>query len=667
MVVVVVMLVPTTGDLVIDGNDGGHALGRLSWGSHLAVHCWGSITGIIYWLSIWVLGSFGRMLSLLSFCERVSIYWKSWNRRKTEKSGRTQASAYTAARLDTKRRQISPLSRFTSLYLLLATSSTVVTAVTGSFVYEGSCSTDYTSSSLCASTVTYPFYLPPLINISALDAMVSERFLASNLGVLLPNKCQYSLLQLLCVSIFVRCPTGFTQAIVQLSSLAEQADVTPLAQTQVQISVPQVTLHTHDFDRPCVALCSQVNARCFEFMDLGMLGSNLLCSNIRSNSSASLTSSTVLNVGSVFTFSDVNATCYGQEIATKISRMSAVSDVHRTLSRNRDLPKTASVTARPEVIQESTDDGYNSTTSSSVVIEPLITDNNFCSEFFSDTGVYNIPNPLGYFGRSLTELSSVHSNQQQIFETFTEISDTLPRWVSADCRFALRRYVCSSAFVAPRTLSFTEFLSGSVVVSDDDVTFSSSSSSAYSSLLLSYWQASGINESTLLDADIRAPTYGDRKICDSYVSVCGKMLSRLPSYKPTLSPAIISLLTPPRCDALDNVTNLYLFPNASQVVARIQLAVNSSSAVLSQGRKLLSSSGNTVDSYFNVQQLSSTNRSYVSVLLSTPPNTAPLSATVTDDQSGYEGLCPHGFVIPEDPSDSRVQWVSGTGCAVACL
>lgn len=35
--------------------------------------------------------------------------------------------------------------------------------------------------------------------------------------------------------------------------------------------------------------------------------------------------------------------------------------------------------------------------------------------------------------------------------------------------------------------------------------------------------------------------------------------------------------------------------------------------------------------------------------------------------TGYEDICPTGFVVPDNPSDPDIEWVNGTNCAVACI
>lgn len=532
---------------------------------------------------------------------------------------------------------------------LLVTPIGVAAVNTNSLVYEGSCTTEYSLSSLCGSTITYPFYLPPNTNVSQLDDIVSRRFFSSNAGILLSDTCQYALLQLLCVSVFVRCPAGYTQQ--AFASQGFDNLVGRKAQSSPPIPSPQITLPLHDFSRPCVSVCTHANARCFDFMDVGMLGSNLLCSNVHANSSALVVRSSsgrILDINNGYSFSDVNDTCYGAEVASKIADM----NLHGPGRQDTYRPPWAELPSGDDklVVHQGAvaDDGVTPSDSvRPVLIEPLMEQNHFCYDFFGETGVYNTPNPLSAFSRSFTMLSGNQSNQQRILASLNSLDETLPKWLSPGCRFALRRYVCSYAFVAPFSQTLGSALSSTV---------------GNTSILelVAYWAVSGVNTSRLLDTNIRVPAYGDRRICDSYVSECSSMLTRLPTIRPAMSAALIELLTPPisprtnqpSCDAFDNVTGRYMFPNSSQAVAELQLAVNG-----------------TMDfqqSVFNLTQLNNS-YSYVPLLVSSSPNTVPMDATLSDDQSGYGVECPNGFVVPEDPTDSRVQWVSGTGCAVACL
>lgn len=50
-----------------------------------------------------------------------------------------------------------------------------------------------------------------------------------------------------------------------------------------------------------------------------------------------------------------------------------------------------------------------------------------------------------------------------------------------------------------------------------------------------------------------------------------------------------------------------------------------------------------------------------SVHFTTPPNSM---STAVD--GSYETKCPGEFVVPDDPSDPAVRWITGTGCAVGC-
>eukprot|EP01034_Spumella_vulgaris_P001900 gene1900-2486_t len=40
--------------------------------------------------------------------------------------------------------------------------------------------------------------------------------------------------------------------------------------------------------------------------------------------------------------------------------------------------------------------------------------------------------------------------------------------------------------------------------------------------------------------------------------------------------------------------------------------------------------------------------------------------SVAAAQAPYAPTCPYGYVVPEHPENHRVQWVDGTGCALAC-
>lgn len=96
---------------------------------------------------------------------------------------------------------------------------------------------------------------------------------------------------------------------------------------------------------------------------------------------------------------------------------------------------------------------------------------------------------------------------------------------------------------------------------------------------------------------------------------------------------------------------------------------------------LLRSSGRTVNcsaisasSPVKARSFPTTRQVVASVALTTPPITLRVSTdpntntfyNVTADATSYTESCPDGFVIPDDPDNPDVQWVTGTACAIPC-
>jgi hypothetical protein len=598
--------------------------------------------------------------------------------------------------------------------LLLLVSSSLLHVVGGAYVYDGTCASNYMDSAMCSDSVDYHFYLPSGHNVSDLDSLVEAKFRRSNAAVLLTDSCQNAVLDVLCLSVFVRCPTGYSQ--VTTSSLSHEHITHMEMQDETgdhthhrritsanQGSHSQVHLSTRDFDRPCVDVCTAANAKCFNLMNVEMLGAGLMCSHVNSTKLQSQNASiTELDIHEI-TFSVHNSTCYGGNVATKLQRQSSSRRDHWWHQRQADSRQRVYASSsrgreghkgrhdhseledhewhgahggdhvshlddeegsQPEYenhvhggganIAASDDDDDNdyyhfedsAVNQTSRIIEALLPSNQFCAEFFPQ-GIYSIPSPFSLFSSTMNTITKSYSYQQQILDIFNELNRSLPVWIGHECHFMMRRYLCTHAFLSPHYEAFSTVLSS--MDSTDKAT------------LLSFWESSGINTTSLLESTVRYKAYADRQVCTDYATTCKRMITRSAQAKPALSEFQVKLITP-NCNAYNHTEDLHQFPNVTQVVSTVTAAYQSSSswtltdddAVTSFASMTTRSSGMSITSSSNA----------FTIAVYSAPNVLPLAAS---DASTYEATCPEGFVLPDNPDEKGVDWIKGTGCAVACM
>eukprot|EP01040_Poterioochromonas_malhamensis_P003186 gene3186-3397_t len=121
--------------------------------------------------------------------------------------------------------------------------------------------------------------------------------------------------------------------------------------------------------------------------------------------------------------------------------------------------------------------------------------------------------------------------------------------------------------------------------------------------------------STLVSYSLTLPQYPAYDVCTNFVQQCAAILSGV-NINCTAKSATSSV-------------GARAFPEKTQVVAAVAL----------------SSLG-------------------VTLTVSTSPNNGTYNATA--DTTSYATSCPTGFVVPDDPNNDEVQWVTGTACALAC-
>jgi len=182
----------------------------------------------------------------------------------------------------------------------------------------------------------------------------------------------------------------------------------------------------------------------------------------------------------------------------------------------------------------------------------------------------------------------------------------LPLWMKADCHLSLRKLLCSSVYLLPQTINVRSLLSRSL-------------SATAITLLIFRLNSLGVSAPHFFALDVSLPSYPHYDVCLSLTSTCASLALR----------SNVSSLHP-NCNATVSLSSgamIRKFPTANQTILSIPLGVLGS------------------------------------VAMQTSPN-AMLSANVTDDD--YTPQCPASYVIPEEPLDPRVRWVSGTACASPC-
>lgn len=115
-----------------------------------------------------------------------------------------------------------------------------------------------------------------------------------------------------------------------------------------------------------------------------------------------------------------------------------------------------------------------------------------------------------------------------------------------------------------------------------------------------------------LDYSFALPSYPHENICTEYQTQCGEFIAS----------AGISALVP-NCSAKSS--GILSYPSSNQTITSLMFM-------------------NMFDIHFT-----------------TAPNMMEASSDST-----YETKCPHGFVVPDEPDDPLVSWITGSGCAVGC-
>jgi hypothetical protein len=179
----------------------------------------------------------------------------------------------------------------------------------------------------------------------------------------------------------------------------------------------------------------------------------------------------------------------------------------------------------------------------------------------------------------------------------------LPVWVSNDCHFALRKYFCGSAYLHPEIQSLEKtFVSNGLNVA------------VMTALLKTYFS---VNTTGALPYEFYLPSYPNNvSVCEEYSTACASFISV----------AGVAALAP-TCQKVVNGTRS--FPSTLQTVNTLAISLSTTSTI--------------------------------TLKFMTSPNNM---STASDN--GYETNCPAGFVVPDDPTNTRTVFVTGSGCAIGC-
>ena len=183
--------------------------------------------------------------------------------------------------------------------------------------------------------------------------------------------------------------------------------------------------------------------------------------------------------------------------------------------------------------------------------------------------------------------------------------EALPKFLSEECHSSLRTYFCSSYMLKPTTLSLGEVVATNLAAAGIPA-------QSQSSVLNSLGIPSPIL-AAILNYSFTLYSYPLDTVCVDYESKCGAFIQIANQS---------SLL--PNCHGHDKY-GAAMFPGGVETIQ-------------------------TFD---------------VSGLGPIRVNTTANPANSTND-SGYQTTCPTGYVVPEEPSDPRINWIPGTGCAVSC-
>jgi len=256
--------------------------------------------------------------------------------------------------------------------------------------------------------------------------------------------------------------------------------------------------------------------------------------------------------------------------------------------------------------------------------------------------------------------------QSYIETSLRALFEPLPVWLEATCQARMHEYFCLSSYLQPKSMTVQDLLSqqmpggSGMTVTEDELT------RILEGYMVSHPPVIGGRYSNVTDVlgyAFHIPTYPDISVCDRYEDECGGYIDSVADSNPHLKP---------HCNATMNTPVTYI--DAGRVGVDTEVPMYGNRSDTSDNSDTSDTSANSANhSHFNIAIYNNTNEllfytnntysTHTNILMSTLhsillPSNSPTYPYIT--------LCPHGFVVPDNPSNPRTQWIPNTGCAIAC-
>jgi hypothetical protein len=341
---------------------------------------------------------------------------------------------------------------------------------------------------VCSRVVDYPFLLPSTYTSTYLHAQAMKKLNSSALQFL-PNQCIVNVMRVACSMIYRKCPSDIDVTNQQTWNYNIYSDIS------VPIPVP--------FQRPCRSVCEDLNDSCLGLVTL-FTGQTFRCSEDRYDYSGGIISISP----QPYQFDQSNDDTVCNNVSASFS-VSASKETYQYVSNSEDPSICAGVTTELYV--------------------PPATNFDFAP------------------------LQSPYTVQAAIENKLANISSALEGvFLTPDCRFAIKRIVCGSAFLLPQPVNIRTLL-----------TTNSVNLTALKQYLLLDGGLSERNVTSLLEYTFYVPSFPNRSICTDFRAACPII-----SYK-AIATGSSSVLAA-SCTGDDVTSAGYLeFPVANQVLGQI--------------------------------------------------------------------------------------------------
>jgi len=191
----------------------------------------------------------------------------------------------------------------------------------------------------------------------------------------------------------------------------------------------------------------------------------------------------------------------------------------------------------------------------------------------------------------------------------------LPTWLKDDCALSLRKYLCYAAFPSVETTTLQSI-----------VTYSNQQqANAVSATVIGV-----LNQANMLQNTLGVPQFPHYTYCTGFNTTCHDLVLKAPAIMPNCNATSTS-----------NGVTINRFPAAKQTVMKFNI--------------------NLYDYRFPSRGWSNPLTATIYVP-SSPNSNGYYDASVYS----YEPDCPPGFVIPQNPDNEEVKWVSFSACATSC-